>query len=206
MAFFYIQGLNKHDRMPLETDFGENKVKKIERNKPVKPVDPEDLNEATQNHQRPLSASDAYQEIEKLVDDKPVLFAHQIMQKRVVTVTPEMNIEQALTLFQKYAYRHLPVVSSGGQVTGIITDRDILHYLAGLNETERKKSIQIEQLMTSPIITAIQQTDIRYIARLFVEQHIGAIPIVDDGALKGIITRSDILKAVVNHYELELWI
>lgn len=205
MAFFYIQGLNQHDRMPLEVVFGKNRVKKIEPNTPLKPVDPEHVLETTKKMRLGFPASDAYQEIEKLEDNKPALFAHQIMQKHVLTLTPYMKIEQALTLFQKYAYRHLPVVFAGGQVTGMISDRDILYYLAGLNETNRKSPIQIEQLMTSPVITAIQQTDIRYIARLFVEQHIGAIPIVDDGALKGIITRSDILNAVVHHYELELW-
>jgi acetoin utilization protein AcuB len=206
MTFFYIQGLNQQDRMPLETAFSKNKVQKIERTKPLKPVDPEYVNEAVKNQQDPFSAGDAYRGIEKLVDEKPVLFAHQIMQKHVVTLSSGMKIEKALTLFQKYAYRHFPVVITGGQVAGMISDRDIFQYLAGLNKAEQKKSIQIEQLMKSPVITANQQTDIRYIARLFVEQHIGAITIVDEGALRGIITRSDILIAVVEHYQLELWV
>lgn len=174
MAFFYIQGLNKHDRMPLETAFGKNKVKKIDRAIPVKPVIPVHLNEAEKIQRLRFIASDAYQGIEKLVEDKPAIFAHQIMQKHIVTLTPEMEIENALTLFQKQSYRHLPVVLTGGLVTGMISDRDILNYLSGLNETNRKNPLQVEHIMTSPVITANQQTDIRHIARLFVKQHIGA--------------------------------
>lgn len=205
MNFFYIQGLNQHDLMPFGAVFGKGKVKKIDRTKPTRAVDPRLLNEVSQNHQGVISVSDVYQRIEKLKPDQPVLFAHQIMQKPVVTSSPAMNIEQAFKLFKTRAFRHLPVVLANGKVTGIISDRDILQYRAGLDVRDRKKSIRVKQLMKSPVITSVLQTDVRYIARLFIEQHIGAIPIVEDGAIAGIITRSDILHAMIKHYELELW-
>ncbi|MFV2031347.1 MAG: CBS domain-containing protein [Gammaproteobacteria bacterium] len=59
--------------------------------------------------------------------------------------------------------------------------------------------------MKSPVLTASEDTDVRYIARLFVEQRIGALPIVADGELKGIVTRSDVLSAVMRHFVLQLW-
>ena len=64
---------------------------------------------------------------------------------------------------------------------------------------------RIEQLMTQPVLAANVDTDVRYIARLFVERRIGAMPVAKEGQLMGIVTRSDVLGAVMRHYTLELW-
>ena len=57
------------------------------------------------------------------------------------------------------------------------------------------------------VITATPDTRIREIARLLIERRIGAMPIMDKyDNLVGIITRSDVLRAVVNHAPLELWV
>lgn len=58
--------------------------------------------------------------------------------------------------------------------------------------------------MAPQVLTASIDTDVRHIARLFVEQHIGAMPIVKEEKLKGMITRSDVLGTVMRHYALEL--
>lgn len=60
--------------------------------------------------------------------------------------------------------------------------------------------------MTSNVLSASSDTDVRYIARLFVENRIGAMPVVlKNGNLAGIITRSNILDAVMRHFNMELW-
>ena len=60
--------------------------------------------------------------------------------------------------------------------------------------------------MRSPVLTAVETTDVRLIARLFVEYHIGAVPVLAGHEIAGIITRSDVLRAVMLHYGLELWV
>ncbi len=60
--------------------------------------------------------------------------------------------------------------------------------------------------MKDHVLSASADTDARYIARLFVEQRIGALPMMNDQQrLAGMITRSDILKAVMIHFDLSLW-
>ncbi len=217
--FFYVQGPNKHDLMPLEQIFDRRDIKETAPIKASKTLDLEQLQlhdntlkETSQKNPQSSAASYAYQAIEKLPDNGPALFARQIMASPVVSLTASMTVDQALKLFQTKRLRHLPVISSAGKVTGMVSDRDILEYMAGLHERYKKNPLphrtsdKVEQLMQSPVLTASLETDIRYIARLFVEQRVGAMPIVYDGELKGIITRSDILHAVMNHYQLELWI
>jgi acetoin utilization protein AcuB len=59
--------------------------------------------------------------------------------------------------------------------------------------------------MTSQVLTAHPDTSIRDIARVFFEERIGAVPIVDRGeTLVGIVTRSNILRTILNSAPLEL--
>jgi len=210
--FFYVQGPNNHDLMPLESIFDRRFVNKMETINPEKAINPEKYHKVVEKHKRSLTANYAYKAINKLPEDGPELFARQIMSTPVTTLTSAMSAEEALTHFQRSQLRHLPVISSNGKVTGIVSDRDILRYMTGLyenhlnNTAPRKVGDNVEQLMQSPVLTASQKTDVRYIARLFIERRIGAMPIVTDGKLKGIITRSDILHAVMSHYDIELWI
>ena len=211
--FFYVQGPNKHDLMPLERIFDKrivNKTEDIKKSQTVAPRQLHDTGESNQ-HQPSSEANTAYQAIDRLSDDRPALFASQVMTFPVDTLTADMSIDHAITLFKNRRLRHLPIVSRQGKVTGMLSDRDILQYMTGLLLVEQasmqvpKADDRVEQLMQSPVLTAVGNTDIRYIARLFVERRIGAMPIVADGKLIGIISRSDILQAVTNHFELELW-
>jgi len=155
------------------------------------------------------AARDAYQATKQLPQEK--LLARQIMASPVLTLTPETTVDEAMTLFHARAFRHLPVVDGEvGRLLGMVSDRDLLHHLAGVTDDYRRGLPQssvapVSLLMKSPVLTASVDTDVRFIARLFVERHIGAVPIIDDGQLVGIITRSDLLGSVMRHFVLELW-
>ncbi len=60
--------------------------------------------------------------------------------------------------------------------------------------------------MVREVITASRFTDIRRIAKVMFDEHIGSMPVLDDNRkLEGIISRSDILHALVNYPPLKLW-
>jgi len=211
--FFYVQGPNKHDLLPLELVFKRADMK-TEATKAAKDIDADPLHGVLQKtliekHILP-EAENAYRSIENLPQEGPALQAWQIMSRPVISLSIDMSIDYALKLLQKKQLRHLPVVSANGKVIGMVSDRDVFQYMANLFQQKtsppHKTTDRIQQLMRSPVLTASLETDIRYIARLFVEQRVGAMPIVADGELNGIVTRSDILHAVMNHYQLELWI
>jgi len=67
--------------------------------------------------------------------------------------------------------------------------------------------LSIEPLYLKKVLTATPETQIREIARVLIEQRKGVMPIVDANAhMVGIITRSDILRTIVNQAPLELWV
>jgi acetoin utilization protein AcuB len=210
--FFYVQGPNMHDLMPLETVFDKRKVKPVNEIDHDIRISEKDDKASTARNKLSLKATYAYESVKENQDKTKVLIASQIMISPVAELTSSTTVAVALSLFHKNRFRHFPVVSSAGKVIGIVSDRDIFHYIAGLNDDGRinnkinKMDDTVNKVMQFPVITASEQTDVRYIARLFVERRIGAMPIVKDGKLSGIITRSDILHAVMSLYALELWI
>tara|TARA_R110002073_G_scaffold55549_1_gene142132 strand:- start:605 stop:1234 length:630 start_codon:yes stop_codon:yes gene_type:complete len=207
---FIVHGLNIHEQMPLNKLFKSRVVEKTQKSSPLHAVDTDHG-----SSQQRETVDHIYQAVEQLHHDKPALFSNQIMTSPVVTLTPKTSIAEAHKLFESKKFRHVPVVSTDGILIGMVSDRDILRYLSNItgmaDDNDRQITAPsmtdpISQLMQKQVLTASMDTDVRYIAMLFVEQHIGAIPIMDEENLKGIITRSDILRAVMRHYELQLWV
>lgn len=128
------------------------------------------------------------------------LVAAQIMTSPAITLDENTKISDAVSLIQKKRFRHVPITSEAGVLTGILSDRNLLNL--NLNHHEAVKSIA-----TPEVITALPTTEIREIAKLMFEERIGSVPIVSaEGSLVGIITRSDILRTVMNKVPFELWI
>ena len=152
------------------------------------------------------SMREDYLAIEQVDQDTPVLHAKQIMSSPVACLNTEMSISDALTLFKKQTYRHMPVLTNEDRLIGIVSDRDILHYTSKLSGSAINITDTIRMLMNSPVLTASIETDVRYITKLFVLEHIGAMPVMSDDQLIGIITRTDVMRAVMQHFNLELWI
>ncbi len=151
-----------------------------------------------------------YQTAEAANERQPILKASQIMTTPVVSVQAHSTVLEALNILDVGGFRHIPVLSSGNQLVGIISDRDIVRCMCGTGSvcvhcSDDKQEVLIDEFMTDSVLTAGMDTDARHIARLFVEQRIGAIPVVENSNLTGIITRSDILVAVMRHFDLSLW-
>jgi len=137
----------------------------------------------------------------------PVFHVSEIMTSPVFTISKDKHVDEAWNLFIGKNVHHMPVLSDRGEIIGIISDRDILKKLiisdGKIDSAENKR---VEDIMTTDVIAAYPTTDIRNIAKGMLDYHIGSMPIVDaNGSLVGIITRSDILYAVIHYPELDLW-
>lgn len=129
---------------------------------------------------------------------RPARRALDLMARPVTTLPLGATVAEARQLFVSRRFRHVPVVDEGGQLVGILSDRDLL--------PERNGDLPVDALMSSPVWTAAPETPLREVASLMFERRVGALPIVDEGALVGILTRSDILRSLVVEPPLDLWI
>ena len=127
----------------------------------------------------------------------------ECMTKEVVTVKPELSAKEAFGLIKSLGVRHLVVVKEG-VVLGIVTDRDLRRPQAAdlfksWDELYRlSDEFQVEDVMTSPVLTIDANADVQEAAGLMVKRRIGALPVTDaHHGLAGIITETDLLKALI---------
>jgi acetoin utilization protein AcuB len=154
----------------------------------------------------------AYHQMEEGVPERqPAIIAKQIFKAPVVSLSPTASIAEAWEVFCARRFRHIPVLNVSGRIVGIISDRDVLREAGSAflsSPADLAPSVtQVQHVMTTQVLTAHPDVPIREIARVFFEERIGAVPIVDGSEeLVGIVTRSDILRTIVNSPPLELWL
>jgi acetoin utilization protein AcuB len=129
------------------------------------------------------------------------------MTKNVITVLPHEKIIDAFELMQGQGIRHLPVVENG-ELKGLVTDRDIrLALIPSPLSTPEDRVYhlgaleQVEEIMTSDLITVAPTTTIEEAAKLMAQYKIGAVPVVAHGKLVGILTETDILCVFIEMLE-----
>ena len=149
----------------------------------------------------------AYREMRKLNQREPIVHAYQLMKHPVRTITADINILDAQTQFQKYGIQQMPVLSDQQRLIGMLSANDLLQYfLIDGNQTRYISGKRVRDAMSNEVITADPVSDIRRIAQVMQEYHLNAIPVANDhDALIGIISRGDILRAVMNDPPLNMW-
>jgi acetoin utilization protein AcuB len=130
------------------------------------------------------------------------------MKRQVRTVKPLDSIQRAREIMASQRINQLPVVVDG-KLVGIVTDRDLRDAFPSVFESEPRgrgreippnadpKHITVEMVMTPNVLTLGPESPISEAARLMRRERVGAIPVIQDGHLVGILTRSDVLDAFI---------
>lgn len=126
----------------------------------------------------------------------------ELMTGAVISAPPWMPMLDARALMTKERIRHLPVTGPGGELLGIVTDRDIRLNLpsqaTSLSVWEMNhllSKLMVEEVMTRGVITVGPDRPAHDAAQLMLEHQIGALPVEERGRLVGIVTETDMLRA-----------
>ncbi len=204
---FTLQG--KRIDAPLEHFSGNVRVHHSKNTTRAKKFEVGDPSSESNEVESPINyGADVYKEASRMENEKsPVFHSSSIMSSPVFMVAPEIPVHDAWLQFIEKKVHHMPVVNEKGEIVGIVSDRDLLKKLI-INDgvVESSRNVTVEEIMSSDVIATTPMTDIRRIAKVMLDNHIGAMPVVDpEGAIVGIITRSDILYAIIHQPELKLW-
>lgn len=130
-----------------------------------------------------------------------------IMTKTVITVNENDNLRKVVETLKQNSIRHIPIIK-GKEVVGIISRTDINRLTFGaLFEGQEGTDeaildmLTISQVMTSRPKTVSSDTIIRDLAEIFVKEEFHALPVVDNGELKGIVTTTDVVKYFLEQYD-----
>lgn len=125
----------------------------------------------------------------------PVSYVYEIMSNPVFTLPMTQKFSQVHSYFTKKKFRHIPIVNGKDQMVGIISDRDVLRY----SGTDLDPSTPILEIMRNKVLSVEPDTLIRDSAKVMLNERIGCLPILSPTQeLKGIITRSDILRVIIH--------
>jgi tRNA nucleotidyltransferase (CCA-adding enzyme) len=119
----------------------------------------------------------------------PPVTAKDLMSSPVRTIRPEVTIQEAQRVLLRYGHSGLVVVDGQGCLVGVISRRDIdiaLHHGFG--------HAPVKGYMTTDVKTLSPDTPLAEIQRLMVQWDIGRLPVLQDGQLVGIVTRTDVLR------------
>lgn len=117
-------------------------------------------------------------------------FAIEIMSKSIEFLEQDSSIEKALNLFKSKKVHHLPITKDG-VLKGLVSDRDVLW----LEKFDLTKNSKLSQFMSRTILCCEEDTPISHLAKVMVNEHVSALPVIDKKAkLVGIVTHHDILR------------
>ena len=126
---------------------------------------------------------------------------HECMMINPITVSPKTKYAEAIRLLRLKKLAALPVVGKEGQLVGIVTEKDLLDIspvaVLGVHTISHLLSaIAVEEAMTRPVITVPEDYPLEEAARMLIDNKIGSLPVMRGDQLVGMITESDIFRAM----------
>lgn len=146
------------------------------------------------------------------------MLAKEIMTKEVITVGPDTPVPEIARILAANNISGVPVVDDNGKVIGIVSEADLLikhektkvpyrlalfglwvvpdEAIAEAYKSARRDTTAAD-VMTRNVITFNEEDEVDKIAEVMVRKKINRVPILSDGKLVGIVSRGDILRAIV---------
>lgn len=119
--------------------------------------------------------------------------AEAIMTTDVVTVGRETPVYDAVEILLESGVTGLPVVDDDMSLAGIITEKDVLTLLSEATD----ESAAVEKFMTRDVVSFETDADLIEICDCLTQSNFRRVPIVSQGKLKGVISRKDIIKYIL---------
>lgn len=143
--------------------------------------------------------------------------AGDVMTRNVVTIAPEATVLQAARMMLQHHISGLPVVDASGELVGILSEGDFLRrretgtqrrrsrwleFLMGpgqiASEYTHSHGMRVSEVMTESVRTISEETELEKIVELMERHRIKRVPVLRDGKLTGIVTRSNLMHAMVS--------
>jgi acetoin utilization protein AcuB len=128
----------------------------------------------------------------------------ELMTRKLITVSPDESVEKAVQLFRERSIRHLLVLEND-RLVGIVSDRDLMHAMEPVQAKKKRllnvgglffllEPLEVREIMSRDVKTIAPDLSVQDAAAYMVASRFGALPVVDNDTLVGIITETDLLR------------
>ena len=114
------------------------------------------------------------------------------MKKNPATATPDMSISDATAKMKAEKVHRLPVLDDEKHLVGVISEKDIL-----LAAPSPASTLKVKNIMSRNPVTITKETTIEEAVKLMVEGDLSCLPVMEDGFLVGIVSKSDLFKILL---------
>lgn len=137
----------------------------------------------------------------------PQTTVREIMTEDVISISRDLKVDVAIETMRANDIRRLPVLSSTDRLIGIITiEQALLAMPRGSSfyaERAEDDVPTVNDVMTDYVYTIEPEAYVGMAARKMVNHKVGALPVVEDGALVGIVTESDLFRYLADEMDAE---
>ena len=129
-----------------------------------------------------------------------------VMTREVVTVGPDTSAKYAAEVMAERGFAALPVVDDDGGLIGIVAEADVLRDRLPHDPRLHARrdavaggtpALLVRGVMTTHVRSVDATADVADVARLFVDDRLRSVPVLEHGRLAGIVSRRDVLRTVV---------
>ena len=145
--------------------------------------------------------------------------AFDVMTTAVIAVSPDTPTQRIAELLLEHGISAVPIVDDNGEVAGMVSEGDLLRFSEEDREARRDWWLAIlaegeslspqflatmnghkraaRDIMSAPVITVTEHTDVSEIGKLLATYRIKRVPVLRDGRIVGIVSRADLIRALV---------
>ena len=145
--------------------------------------------------------------LQAVVENLDALVVDQLYTEDVISIGAKSSVGQAINRLREHGISRLPVVDDAGGLDGVITTHDIVDFVVRDHERQHKGDrsgdndrmldLPVENLMSSPVVTADPDESVRTaVERMFDNDISGLVVTGDDGGVAGVVTKTDVLRAL----------
>ncbi len=124
-----------------------------------------------------------------------------IMTKKVISVDKNRKLSDAVNLMEKKRISRV-AVTTNGELCGILTEKDVADHVGSVRHGKSMpSSLHISTAMKSPIISVEKDVSIREATKTMLKEGISSLPVLSEGKLAGIVTKTDLVKTFADSEE-----
>ena len=125
-----------------------------------------------------------------------------LLKRNVISINQDDTVYDAINILSKKKIGALPVLNNQNKLCGMLSERDIIQKISNDKKIDFSHT-QIRSIMTTKVITCNENTESNVLMTIMTNNKIRHIPIIEKNSLIGIVSIGDVVKRLLEKFNLE---